>query len=453
MENKKRYYGLPTAIAMIVGTVVGSGIFFKADEVLKATGGNVLLGVIAFCLGAFSMIFGCLTVAELAIRSRKSGGAIGYYEEFVSEKLASGFGWFQFFIYLPAFIATSCNFSGGYICYLLGVDKTEINIFIVGLIIVVAFYIINIGSTKLAGVIQVSSTFIKLIPLVAVAIFGIFFTPDQPFIPEGITVKSAQDVGIAWIGALTAVAFAYDGWIVAAGITNDVKNPKKTMPLAFIIGPIVVLCAYLFYFCGLSDILGEEYIMSVPNYVDQAGKIIFGPYGDKILVVFILVSVLGGINGVTLALLRMPETLAQKRMMPWMNEKQERDNQSFHWKAVVMSVVSTLIWLVVKYLTQEYRIFGKIDAADATIAFTYICFSVLYIKVMMMRKSHSIGILKGIVFPILALFGAAIVLIGGFTLDAIPMILLCIFCAIVVILGARYHHKFEHNNKAEKIRK
>ena len=448
MGTNKRYYGLTTAIAMIVGVVIGSGIFFKADDVLKYTGGNVWLGVLVFGLGAFSMIFGCLTIAELAIRSRKSGGAIGYYEEFVSEKLASGFGWFQMFIYLPALMSIIGFASGKYICSLLEISPTNINILIVGCLLVCIFYAINIASAKFAGIFQISATGIKLIPLLAIVIFGIFFTPSHPAVPAGITVQPVHDVGIAWLGALTAVAFSYDGWIVASGITNDVKNPKKTMPLAFTIGPIIVLFAYVFYFYGLSEMLGSEYIMSVPNYIDKAGQIIFGEYGSKILVVFILVSVLGGGNGVTLTTLRMPGILAQKNMMPWIDKTSEHDRPHFHWKSVVMAMGSGIAWLVIKYFTEEYKIFGKIDGADAAVAFTYICFSVLYIKVMMMRKSHSIGIFKGLICPILALFGASIVLIGGFTLDAMPMIILCLVCAIVVVLGYNYHHKFDHKDKS-----
>ena len=101
MEKKKGHYGLTTAIAMIVGIVVGSGIFFKADDILIYTGGSVRLGIIAFMIGAISIIFGSLSLIELSLRSTKSGGVIAYYEEFLSDKVASAFGWFQIFVYFP----------------------------------------------------------------------------------------------------------------------------------------------------------------------------------------------------------------------------------------------------------------------------------------------------------------------------------------------------------------
>ena len=78
---KKNEYGLFTAIAMIVGIVIGSGIFFKSDNILVATGGSIALGVLVFCIAAIAIIFGSLTISQLASRSSQSGGLIAYAEE------------------------------------------------------------------------------------------------------------------------------------------------------------------------------------------------------------------------------------------------------------------------------------------------------------------------------------------------------------------------------------
>lgn len=70
-KNQQHHYGLFTATTMIIGIVIGSGIFFKADDVLNYTGGSVALGVLVFCIGAFSIIFGSLTLTELSTRTKK----------------------------------------------------------------------------------------------------------------------------------------------------------------------------------------------------------------------------------------------------------------------------------------------------------------------------------------------------------------------------------------------
>lgn len=93
-ENKDitTKYGLVTAVTMIIGICIGSGIFFKSDNVLVATGGNILLGVISFVLAAISIVFGCLTIGELATRTDKVGGLITYAESFINQKVACAMG-------------------------------------------------------------------------------------------------------------------------------------------------------------------------------------------------------------------------------------------------------------------------------------------------------------------------------------------------------------------------
>ncbi|NLK75288.1 MAG: amino acid permease [Clostridiales bacterium] len=261
-SKDNKHYGLMTAISMIVGIVVGSGIFFKGDDVLKYTGGNVLLGVLVFCIGAFGIIFGSLTLIEFSVRTKKNGGVAGYFEDFISKSIASGFGWFQTFVYYPTLIAVIGWVCGIYTCSLLGLDNTlELEI-ILGLLHIVIFYVINIVSVKVGGYFQNLTTIIKLIPLLGIAIISIFWSAANPTIPEGVELLTKSEVGIGWLSALVPIAYSFDGWVVATSITNEVRNPRKNMTLALIIGPIIVLGVYILYFLGLNKFLGPDYILS-----------------------------------------------------------------------------------------------------------------------------------------------------------------------------------------------
>ena len=115
---KKNQYSLFTAITMIVGIVIGSGIFFKSDNILHATGGSISLGVLVFCLAAVAIIFGSLTISELASRNSKAGGIISYAEDCYGKQMACSFGWFQTFLYLPTIIAVVSWVTGIYTCLL-----------------------------------------------------------------------------------------------------------------------------------------------------------------------------------------------------------------------------------------------------------------------------------------------------------------------------------------------
>ena len=93
MAKEKEEYGLFTAIAMIVGIVIGSGIFFKSDNILVYTNGSIIKGVAVFVIAAIGIIFGSLTIAVLATKTTKPGGVITYADEYAGRKIAGAFGW------------------------------------------------------------------------------------------------------------------------------------------------------------------------------------------------------------------------------------------------------------------------------------------------------------------------------------------------------------------------
>ena len=113
------------------------------------------------------------------------------------------------------------------------------------------------------------------------------------------------------------MAFSYDGWTIATNITHEVKNPKRTMPLALTIGPLVVLAIYLTYFSGLVSIAGSEYILAVGDEATTTiGISLLGERGGSIILSFVLIAILGVTNGVIMGMLRLPQALAEKNMLP-----------------------------------------------------------------------------------------------------------------------------------------
>lgn len=444
MKNKRQHYGFITALTMIVGIVVGSGIFFKADDVLKYTGGSIKLGILVFCIGAFSIIFGSLTLTELSMRTQGSGGAVGYYEEFISPKIACGFGWFQVFAYYPTLIAVISWVAGLYTCLLFNLPSTlEMEIFI-GLIYMVGIYGLNILSLRLGGYFQNLSTFIKLIPLLGIALIGMFWGSPHPVLPENVELLSKSDVSLGWLAALAPIAFSYDGWIITTSISNEVKNPKKNMTLALIFGPLIVLGVYLLYFIGLNNILGTEYIMSMGNSaVNTVGELLLGNQGSKMMLIFVIISVLGVVNGVTLGSIRMPKALADKKMIPY-GEKIAKVHPKFELSlgSCFTSLGVSMIWLVIHYITQKSGIIRTSDVSEVAIVFGYVLYMMLYIKVLKMKKDKMItSYFKGIICPIFGLLGSLIILVGGIVSNPIYGTIFLLFCGIIFMTGCLYYHR------------
>ncbi len=443
-ENTKEHYGLFTATTMIIGIVIGSGIFFKSDDVLSYTGGNVLLGVLVFCIGAFSIIFGSLSISEISIRTKKNGGIVGYYEEFVSTKAASAFGWFQTFVYYPTINAVISWVAAIYIFSFFQIDATLEAQVLLGFVLFTIIYGINVFSYKLGGYIQNISTIIKLVPLILIAVIGIFWLHAAPQIPADVTVIAKSDVGFKWVAALAPIAFSFDGWIVATSISNEVKNPKRNMPLALIIGPIVVLAVYLMYFIGLNNMLGSEFIMSTGNTaVNMVGTLLFGKYGSSILMVFIIIAILGVINGISLGSLRMPQALASKNMLPD-SERIAKIHPKYEisLRSSWISYIVVVVWLLLHYLTQKSGILKGGDVSEISIVFSYTCYVVLYFRVILMKKQNIIqSFFKGIICPVLAMIGSAIILFGGIVSNPLYVTSFIVFCSIVCLIGYLYNRR------------
>lgn len=444
--NQNEHYSLITATTMIIGIVIGSGIFFKCDDVLKFTGGNIGLGILVFCIGAFGIIFGSLTLTELSLRSKKSGGVVGYFEDFISKKAASGFGWFQTFVYFPTLTAIVSWVAGIYTCTLFGLENTLEQQIAIGFAYMVLLYLINILSFKLGGYFQNISTVVKLIPLLGVALLSIFWGIQNPALPEGVKLVSKGDVGWRWLAALAPIAFSFDGWVVSTSITNEVKNPKRNMPLALIIGPIIVLSVYLLYFLGLNKILGAEYIMSTgDSAINKVGELLLGTQGSRVILTIVLISVLGVVNGVILGGLRMPQALASKKMIP-NSAKIEQINPKFKLSissCMIYFIISTL-WMMIHYFVQKYQLLPGGDISEISIVFSYASYIILYIKVMKMKKDNTIkSVFKGIICPIFGIIGALIIFLGGFISNPVYVTFFVLFCTMICFIGYSYYKKGE----------
>lgn len=429
---KKNEYGLFTAIGMIVGIVIGSGIFFKSDNILIATNGSISLGVIVFCIAALGIIFGSLTISELASRESKAGGIISYAEYSYNESIACAFGWFHVFLYYPTLIAVVSWVSGIYICMLFGIEGGLALQTLIGFIIIVLLYILNLLSAKLGGYFQNASTVIKVVPLILIAIVGVFFgNPTYIDAGEVIHMKSAS-----WIAAIAPIAFSFDGWIIATSIGHEIKDSKKNLPKALIMAPLFILLLYVLYFVGISIYVGPEKIMALGDaHVDLAANMIFGHWGAKIILTFVVISILGTVNGLIMGHIRIPYALAIRDMFP--NSKIIRKvNKVIEmpiYSALVAFIIS-IVCLFVHYITQKYNLLPNGDISEISITVNYLLYILLYFKVFKMGVTGEIkGLFRGKINPILATLGSLIILFGSLSN---PLFFIYLLICGLLLLGA-----------------
>ncbi len=439
-------YSLFTTIAMIVGIVIGSGIFFKSDNVLIYTNGNILLGILVFVIAAFSIIFGSLSVSELASRTDEAGGIITYCEMFWNKSTACAYGWFQTFIYYPTITCVVAWVSGIYITMLFSIDSTlEIQV-LIGIAVITIIYVINLFSYKIGGYFQNASTVIKLVPLAVIAAAGIIFGHPVPVLQNDIV--TAPNAGLSWIAAIGPIAFSFDGWIVSTSVGHEIKNSKRNLPLALVISPIIILIIYVFYFVGISTFLGADRVMNMGDaHVNEAALRLFGNMGAKLILTFIVISVLGTVNGVIIGMIRMPYSLSIRSMFPGSNKFIGiSDKYNVPVESGVMTYIINIIWMTIHYVTQKFNLLPNSDVSEISIVLNYIGFILMYVAVInLTRKGEIKNKIKGYIVPVLAITGSLFILYGGMQNPLFKYYVL--FCMTIIAIALVYYNKYVINKK------
>lgn len=418
METDKRKFGLFTSISMIAGIVIGSGIFFKTDDILIATSGNVLHGIYLWLLGAVGIIFGGLSVSEYARHSESVGGLITYCELAWGKMWGFLAGWFQIIFYFPAIIAVLSYISAIYVGLLFGIDNPlDIRIWIMGLAIVIGFFAVNILQTMLASKIQNIGLVVKIGALVLLSVIGMTMGDFTNLTTHAVSPEKPN-----LFAGLIACAFAFDGWFVAPSISHEIKNPKRNLPLALIIAPLLILAVYLAYFIGINVMLGPELVMALGD--GSVGYIVnqlFGPIGTKIVYLMVIISVMAAVNGLVLGYLRMPYALAVRDEFPksdWLKKLHPKFDISI--ASAGLGFILVLGWFILHALSQfEVSLgglhFAGLQVDNIPVVLTYFFFVSLYIYLVPLhiKKKEWLKLMA----PILGIGGAVLVIYGGMSQD------------------------------------
>lgn len=383
MENQTVHverYTLTTALCMIVGICIGSGIFFKSDNILIATGGNVALGVAMFLLAATTIVFGGLTLARFASRTDGAGGPIAYAERFLGPHRLTFVGWHFTFLYLPMVTAIICWVVGVYACMTFGPAGTFAQQMAIGVVFLLACCVWNVCWPTLGGYVQNITTVAKVAPLVVVLVVGLIFGQPAQHIVHGM--ETAGAAGTGWIAAAAPIAFAFDGWSAAASIAPELKNAKRNLPLALTIGPAIILVLYVGYFLGVSCTLGPQTVMAAGDAsLSMLFVELFGEGAATLPNLIALIAVVGTANGLVLSLLRMPYALALHDEIPC-SKAVLRMNKTLKFPLVSAAIAlgTTLFWMAVHAVVTTFNLLPNGDISEVSVSLTLLVLPLFYVQ-------------------------------------------------------------------------
>jgi len=446
MENKlEKKYGLPTAICMVVGIVIGSGVFFKAEAVLNKTGGNMPLGILAWLIVGVIMIVCSYVFATMATKYEKVNGLVDYAEATMGDRYAYNIGWFMAVIYTPCLVSVLAWVSARYVCVLLDWDITGGSCLAISAFFLCMDYAMNALAPRIAGKFQVSTTVIKMIPLALMAVIGTIVGIGNGRMAENFaSMASGASGGGGLMGAAVAVAFAYEGWILATSINAELKDAKKNLPLALVVGSFIVVATYILYYIGINGaVTTEELMASGQAAAKMAFQRIFGQTAGSLVFVLIVISCLGTLNGLMLSCCRCMYSLAARGQGPKPEMFRQVDPvTNMPSNSAIFSLGVDAFWLLYFFganLTEPW--FGpfSFDSSELPIVTLYGMYIPMFI--MFIRKSKELNGFKRYVMPILGLCGCVFMVYAAFAAYGKTVLFYLIVFAVIMAIGNLFYRK------------
>ncbi len=421
MAELKKKYGLLTAICMVIGIVVGSGVFFKAEAILNHTGGDLKLGILAWVIGGIIMIISAYTFSLMATKFEKVNGVVDYAEAALGEKYGYIVGWFLTTIYYPTLTMALAWLSARYTLVVFLGDKADITgglCFVLTAVYLVGSYALNALSPIISGKFQVSTTFIKLVPLLLMAVIGTIYGLTKGFTVENFTtVVNEIPTSNAIFKAVCATVFAYEGWIIATSINAELKDSKKNLPKALVIGAFAIVAIYVFYYIGLAGAIpNAEMMASGQTGAKNAFSAVFGRIMGTGIFVFVIISCLGTLNGLMLGCTRGLYSIANRGRGPSPEVMSNIDkNTNMPTNSAVFGLLICVLWLLFFYCSQLSDFSDKLgmfafDPTELPIVTIYPFYIPIFIK--MMGNKEFTGA-KRFIAPVLAIAGSIFMVIAA----------------------------------------
>jgi len=459
MENKlERKYGLFTAICMVAGIVIGSGVFFKAQTILEKTGGNMPLGVLVWVIGGAIMMVCLMTFSFMGQKYEKVNGVVDYAEATVGKGYGYLMGWFVATIYYPAMTSVLCWVTARYTLEFLVSVNPALPLVIpaaeggcligpecitLSLFIMCFSYAVNALSPRLAGKFQTSTTIIKLIPLALMAVVGIVYGLSTGMLTENFThtATAHETADSPLLGAVCSAAFAYEGWIIATSINAEIKDSKRNLPRALIIGGIIIAATYILYYIGVAGGATNQELIDGGTTV--AFTNVFGGAVGNILKLFIAVSCYGTVNGLMLATCRGMYAVAARgegprpQVFAQLDHKTNMPNNSS-----IMGLLLIGGWFAYFYLSNLAGTWSGafvFDSSELPIITIYLMYLPLLIQ--WMRKEKEQPILRRFILPSLALCGSVFMVVASVFSHGMGCVWYLIVFAAIMAIGALFNHK------------
>jgi APA family basic amino acid/polyamine antiporter len=390
--------GFWAATSIIIGSIIGSGVFMKPSDMAAHLGSPVWLAVVWVIAGIFTL-FGALIYAELGAMMPETGGIYVYFKKIYGGFFAYLYGWSAFSVINTAAVAAIAFVCAEYANYFLNLpgfapDMVKSHVWhipfigeiyplenagvkLLAVVLMAALTYLNYRSVKAGSYFQVVSTALK-IAVIAALVFGIFFS-GQGSLKNFIAAdnpKEGLDLLSGIVIAMTGAFFAYDGWINIASMAGEIKHPQKNIPRSLFLGVLTCIIIYVLVNQAYLYVLPVEKIAVSELVASDAIAVALGKTSGAVIAAMIVVCTIGAINGNIMAPTRITYAMGKdKTFLAWSGKEHPR----FQTPGNALWLHG--IWTIVLILTGSFNML-----ADMFVFMTWVAYGAGAVGILILRK-------------------------------------------------------------------
>jgi APA family basic amino acid/polyamine antiporter len=296
----KRQIGILTATALVVGEVIGVGIFLTPAGMAKSLGSPLWVLIVWLLVGAIA-VCGALCYGELAARYPQAGGSYVYLREAYGRPLAFLYGWMALLVMDPGLTAALAVGMAGYVGYITKLSPTVTKG--VAIAAIVLLTLINIGGVRLGGWLLRWLTILKLGLLLFLVLWGFGFQLGNwsNFTPFFAQRPHSTALLPALAGALVAAFFSFGGWWDVTKVAGEIREPGRTLPRALLFGVVIVTVVYILTSAVFLYLVPLDSVTSGETFAAQAGEVLFGRAGAQVFSGIVIVTVAASLAALIMA--------------------------------------------------------------------------------------------------------------------------------------------------------
>jgi APA family basic amino acid/polyamine antiporter len=292
-----RVLGLFSIVSIVIGTMIGSGIFINPANVAREVGTPGIMLLVWVVGGALSF-FGALAIGELAAAYPQAGGIYVYLREAYGSGVAFLFGWTLILIVESGTIATlAVGFSTKYLPYFVTITPLQAKVVSVSLIAVLAA--VNVLGVKKGAFLMNVLTSVKFVGLIGVCVVVFLFASGSTAnFAHGSVAEPGQGGTLGNFGvALVAALWAYKGWETSTYSAGELRRPERLLPLGLFIGTVCVIVLYILANLAYLYVFPIARMAASNRIAADVMEAAVGPVGATIIALIILSSMTGTANG------------------------------------------------------------------------------------------------------------------------------------------------------------